>query len=100
MNTQTQTLQSAPAPQRPWRRKSKNDVLIVVVASIAPGLIAFTANALDILSGFLAGVLFIILQISAGAAAGVIHRGRRGLSDGVLISAIGFAISFVAIMMS
>lgn len=91
---------TTPTPQRPWRRRTKNDVILVASTSVLPGLISFLAYQLGILSAVLAGLLFIFTQIGAGAAAGVIHRGKRGLSDGILISAIGFALAFIGIVMS
>lgn len=86
-------------PQRPWRRRSRNDVLIVALASTLPSTIALLFYQLNLISGVLAGLLFLVLQISAGAIAGVLHRGRRGLSDGILISAIGFALAFIGTIM-
>lgn len=89
-----------PTPQRPWRRRTKNDVILVASASVLPGLISFLVYKLGILSAVLSGLLFIFTQIGAGAVAGVIHRGKRGLSDGILISTIGFALAFIGIVMS
>ena len=96
----TTTPSTTPTPQRPWRRRTKNDVILVASASVLPGLISFLAYQFGILSAVLSGLLFIFTQIGAGAAAGVIHRGKRGLSDGILISAIGFALAFIGIVMS
>lgn len=89
-----------PSPQRPWRNRSINDVLLVVAASTLPALFSLLLHQLNIVSAVIAGLLFIILQIAAGAISGVIHRGRRGLSDGILISAIGFALAFIGTIMS
>lgn len=96
----TTTPSIVPTPQRPWRRRSKNDVILVTAASVLPGLVSWLAFQIGILSAVLSGLLFIFTQIGAGAVAGVIHRGKRGLSDGILISAIGFALAFIGIVMS
>lgn len=98
--TITATAQAIPTPQRPWRRRSKNDIILVAAASILPGLTSLLLYQLGIFSAVIAGLFFIIAQISAGAIAGVIHRGKRGLSDGILIAAIGFALAFIGTVMS
>ena len=89
-----------PTPQKPWRNKSRNDVLLVALASTLPTLFCFTIYKLGLLSPAVSGLIFIILQIAAGAIAGTIHRGKRGLADGVLISSIGFALAFIGTIMS
>jgi phosphate transport system permease protein len=99
MTTTLQT-QEFPAPLRPWRNRSASDIAISALASTLPGLISYALYKLGIIAPVLAGLLFIILQISAGAVAGLLHRGRRGVSDGILLAIIGFAITFTAIMMS
>lgn len=98
--TITATAQTVPTPQRPWRRRSNNDIILVAAASILPGLTTMLLYQLGIFSAVIAGLFFIFAQISAGAIAGVIHRGKRGLSDGILIAAIGFALAFIGTVMS
>lgn len=98
--TVTATIPETPLPQRPWRNRSKQDVILVAAASTVPGLLSFGVYQFKVVPAVIAGLMFIVLQIAAGAAAGVIHRGRRGLSDGILISAIAFAIAFIGIVMS
>lgn len=96
----TPSISAVPAPQRPWRNRSRQDVLIVAIASTVPALVSFFVYRFGILSAALSGLFFIVLQISSGGLAGLLHRGKRGVSDGILISAIGFALAFIGTIMS
>lgn len=89
-----------PSPQRPWRKRSREDVILVIAASVLPGLFCLVGHQIGIFTPVVAGIMFVALQIGAGAIAGLLHRGKRGVSDGILISAIGFALAFIGTIMS
>jgi phosphate transport system permease protein len=84
---------------KPWKQRTSNDYLLVIATSTLPMLVSYIALKSGILSPVLAGLLFIVSQIVAGGVAGLIHRGKRGVGDGILISLIGFSLATIGIIM-
>ena len=89
-------------PQRPWRRRTPQFNLAVIVAVVAPAVIVGTLwQTSGIPTPVLMVAVYLPLQLISATLAALATRGRRGIADSiVIVSAIGATIFSLVILLS
>lgn len=92
--------QPRPDNATPWAARSKSTVFAMTVASIVPAVLAFAVGNTFALPGAITLVIvFLPLQLIAGAVATGITKGKRRIADSFLSVVIAFATLLVSVLL-
>jgi len=92
---------SSPAPEAPWRTRSKTKLAHIAVASTLPVVFAYFVSTSLNLPGLVALVLvFLPLQLLGASLAALATAGRRGILDAILTVSVLFLMAIMGVLLT
>lgn len=91
----------APAPEAPWRTRSKSMLIWTLLASVLPALVSLYISSSLNLPGIVGLVLvFLPIQLLAASLAAFATAGKRGILDGILTVTILFLMAIMGVLLT